>query len=157
VIIFGTGFAATDFLVPMTVTGRDGRNLHEEWREGAEAHLGMTVNGFPNLFMLYGPNTNLGHNSIIFMIERQIGYVLSCLRRLMTDRARSIEVRPDVQEASNRRLERELDATVWAADCASWYKTDSGRITNNWSGPTYRYWLRTIKPRWDDFVFGHRG
>lgn len=154
VIVFGTGFEATDFLVPMTVTGRGGRDLHEEWRDGAEAHLGMTVNGFPNLFMLYGPNTNLGHNSIIFMLERQIGYVLSCLRRVMSDGTRSLEVRRDAQAASNRQLEKELGRTVWAADCASWYKTDSGRITNNWSGPTYRYWLRTLKPRWGDFTFG---
>lgn len=154
VIVFGTGFAATDFLMPMTVTGRGGRDLHEEWRDGAQAHLGLTVNGFPNLFMLYGPNTNLGHNSIIFMIERQIGYILSCLRRLMTNDLRTLDVRPDVQEASNARLEDELDRTVWAADCASWYKTESGRITNNWSGPTYRYWLRTIRPRWADFTAG---
>src|SRR5699024_3210766 len=90
VIIYGAGFEATDFLMPMTVEGRDGRDLHEQWREGAEAHLGLTVNGFPNLFMLYGPNTNLGHNSIIFMIESQIGYILSCLRHLMATDQRTL-------------------------------------------------------------------
>lgn len=152
VIVFGTGFAATDFLVPMEVTGRNGRDLHEEWRNGAEAHLGLTVNGFPNLFMLYGPNTNLGHNSIIFMIERQIGYILGCLRRFVGDGTTTIDVRSDVQDESNQRLDDELERTVWAADCASWYKTESGRITNNWSGPTYRYWLRTLRPRPADFT-----
>jgi len=153
VLIFGTGFTATDFLLPMRVTGRCGRDLHEGWRDGAEAHLGLTVAGFPNLFLLYGPNTNLGHNSIIFMLERQIGYVLSCLRRLHDHGLAAIEVRSDAQADSNRRLADELDDTVWAADCHSWYKTEGGRITNNWSGPTYRYWLRTLKPRWSDYVF----
>lgn len=155
-VIFGTGFQSTGFLTPMTVTGRDGVDLHESWSEGAEAHLGLTVTGFPNLFLLYGPNTNLGHNSIIFMLERQIGYVLSCLRRLTEGGVASLEVRPETQAASNRKLERELANTVWAEGCHSWYKTASGRITNNWSGPTYRYWLRTAKPRWDDFAEARR-
>lgn len=151
-IVWGTGFQATGFLTPMTVTGRDGRDLHTEWADGAEAHLGITVNGFPNLFLLYGPNTNLGHNSIIFMLERQIGYILSCVRHLVDGGLASLDVRADAQARSNARLDRELDDTVWAADCHSWYKTASGRITNNWSGPTYRYWRRTAVPRWSDFV-----
>ncbi|MCB0976325.1 MAG: NAD(P)/FAD-dependent oxidoreductase [Acidimicrobiales bacterium] len=151
-VIFGTGFQSTGFLAPMKVTGRGGADLHEAWRDGAEAHLGLTVTGFPNLFVLYGPNTNLGHNSIIFMLERQIGYVLSCVRRLTEGGAATLEVRPDAQAASNERLRRELARTVWDEGCHSWYKTESGRITNNWSGPTYRYWLRTAVPRWKDFT-----
>ena len=150
-LIFGTGFKATGFLTPMTVTGRDGRDLHEEWSDGAEAHLGLTVTGFPNLFLLYGPNTNLGHNSIVFMLERQITYVLTCLRRMTDQAIATLEVRPAAQTASNERLTEELSRTVWAAGCHSWYKTASGRITNNWSGPTARYWARTAYPRWADF------
>jgi hypothetical protein len=136
----------------MRVVGRHGVDLHDRWREGAEAHLGITVAGFPNLFLLYGPNTNLGHNSIIFMLERQIGYALACIRRLTDERLATLEVRAEVQAASNARLQRDLARTVWAADCHSWYKTAAGRITNNWSGPTARYWLRTLRPRADDFV-----
>ncbi len=151
VIVFGTGFQATGFLAPMRVTGRNGIDLHEHWADGAEAHLGMTVAGFPNLFLLYGPNTNLGHNSIVFMLERQIGYVLTCIRTLVEDRVAWLDVRPEAQQRSNRRLVRELDRTVWAASCHSWYKTASGRITNNWSGPSARYWLRTARPRTADF------
>ncbi|WP_426574122.1 flavin-containing monooxygenase [Aquihabitans sp. McL0605] len=150
-IIFGTGFATTGFLAPIEITGRGGRNLHDEWREGAEAHLGLTVNGFPNLFLLYGPNTNLGHNSIIFMIERQVGYALTCIRRLVDQGEGSLEVTPAAQTRSNQRLERRLARTVWAESCHSWYKTETGRITNNWSGPTIDYWRRTRRPRAGDF------
>lgn len=151
VLIFGTGFTTTAFLVPMRIVGRDGVDLHERWVDGAEAHLGMTVAGFPNLFVLYGPNTNLGHNSIIFMLERQISYVLSCVRRMVEDSAASLEVRQEVEAASNRALARRLDGTVWASSCHSWYKTASGKITNNWAGPTLRYWAVTARPKRDHF------
>lgn len=150
-IIFGTGFESTSFLAPIRVSGRGGVDLHEVWADGAEAHLGITVAGFPNLFLLYGPNTNLGHNSIVFMLERQIGYALTCLRALADGRGPVLDVRPEVQAASNTRLVRELSRTVWAAGCHSWYKTASGRITNNWSGTTLSYWWRTARPRFADF------
>lgn len=150
-LIFGTGFATTGFLAPIRFTGRGGRDLHAEWGDGAEAHLGLTVNGFPNLFLLYGPNTNLGHNSIIFMLERQIGYALTWIRRLTGPAASSIEVTPEAQVRSNQRLERRLSRTVWASSCHSWYKTDKGKITNNWSGPTLDYWWRTRRPRADEY------
>lgn len=153
-IIFGTGFQSTGFLAPMRIIGRGGADLHEQWTDGAEAHLGMTVTGFPNLFLLYGPNTNLGHNSIVFMIERQIGYILTCIRTLAEDRVAWLDIRPEVQATSNQRLVSELSRTVWAANCHSWYKTASGRITNNWSGPSARYWLRTAWPRLADFERG---
>ncbi|HWJ61412.1 MAG TPA: NAD(P)/FAD-dependent oxidoreductase [Acidimicrobiales bacterium] len=155
-IVFGTGFASTGFLAPITVTGRDGRDLHTEWRDGAEAHLGITVAGFPNLFVLYGPNTNLGHNSIIFMLERQIAYALTWIRRLVEDDAASVEVRDEAQAASNARLQRHLERTVWAASCHSWYKTASGKITNNWSGPTLAYWWRTRRPDRAEFATKRR-
>ncbi|MCU1355146.1 MAG: NAD(P)/FAD-dependent oxidoreductase [Acidimicrobiales bacterium] len=151
-IIFGTGFASTGFLMPMRVTGRNGADLHERWAAGAEAHLGMTVSGFPNLFVLYGPNTNLGHNSIIFMLERQIAYVLTCVRRLTESGDATLEVKPEAEAASNKSLVKRLDNTVWAASCHSWYKTDSGKITNNWPGPTVQYWAATAWPRAKDFV-----
>lgn len=151
-IIFGTGFASTGFLAPIRVTGRDGRDLHTEWHDGAEAHLGITVSGFPNLFLLYGPNTNLGHNSIVFMLERQIGYALTWIRRLVDDDVTSVEVREAAQADSNARLQRRLNRTVWAASCHSWYKTATGKITNNWAGPTVAYWWHTRRPHRADFT-----
>lgn len=137
-IIFGTGFAATDFLAPMRITGRGGRELNETWRAGAEAYLGMAVAGFPNLFMLYGPNTNLGHSSIVFMLESQIAYVMQAVERLGRG-VRSIEVRTQVQQAFNRRLQERIRHTVWDQGCSSWYKTADGKNTNNWPGFTFEY------------------
>jgi cation diffusion facilitator CzcD-associated flavoprotein CzcO len=153
-IIFGTGFETTDFLAPITVTGAEGRVLGDVWADGAEAHLGISVSGFPNLFLLYGPNTNLGHNSIIFMIERQIGWILQAVRILATEGRRWVDVRPEAQAASNARLDRELARTVWASSCHSWYKDARGRITNNWSGYTWQYWRRTRHLHRDDLRVG---
>lgn len=146
-LIYGTGFQATDFLAPMRITGRAGRELNEAWRQGAEAYLGITVSGFPNLFLLYGPNTNLGHNSIIFMLESQVRYVLACLRVLRERNLRFLDVRPDAQRDFNARLQRSLERSVWGADCTSWYKTAEGRNTNNWPGFTFRYRRETRGPR----------
>jgi cation diffusion facilitator CzcD-associated flavoprotein CzcO len=151
-IVFGTGFASTGFLHPIRVRGRDGRDLHEDWADGAEAHLGITVTGFPNLFLLYGPNTNLGHNSIVFMIERQVAYALTWIRRLVETGAASAEVRPEAQARSNDRITSQLASSVWAESCRSWYKTRTGKITNNWPGPTLTYWWRTLRPHPDEFI-----
>jgi cation diffusion facilitator CzcD-associated flavoprotein CzcO len=150
-IIFGTGFSATDFLVPMTVIGAGGKDLHQVWRDGAQAHLGITVAGFPNFFMLYGPNTNLAHNSIVYMLESQIRYVVACLRRLR-GAIRAIDVRPEVEARSNADLAQRMQRTVWAKGCNSWYQTAAGRNTNNWPGYTFAFRLRTRAPNWDDYV-----
>lgn len=159
-LIFGTGFTSTEFLGPIQVIGRDGVVLRDRWHDGAEAHLGITVAGFPNLFLLYGPNTNLGHNSIVFMLERQVAYALTWIRRLVEDRSTSIAVRPDVQAHSNAGVQRALAGSVWAEACSSWYKTASGKITNNWPGPTVQYWWRTALPRpreYDQRSVAHSG
>jgi len=151
-IIFGTGFAATEFLVPMKITGARGIDLHKAWRNGAQAHLGMTVAGFPNFFMLYGPNTNLAHNSIVYMIENQIRYVMACLTRLYRDEIRSIEVKKPVQDRFNTKIQRRLQKTLWAKDCTSWYLTADGTNTANWPGYTLEFRLRTRAPKWDDYA-----
>lgn len=151
VIIHATGFVTTSFLAPMKVTGRGGLALEDAWKEGAEAYLGVAVPGFPNFFMLYGPNTNLGHNSIIFMIECQVRYVMGCLKAMAERRARWLDVRPEAMARFNEELRRELARTVWATGCTSWYKTESGKITNNWSDFTLRYWWRTRRPRLAEF------
>jgi cation diffusion facilitator CzcD-associated flavoprotein CzcO len=142
-LILATGFETTSFLAPMRIEGRRGESLHDVWKDGAEAYLGITVAGFPNLFLMYGPNTNLGHNSIIFMIECQTRYIVDCLRQMRERGLAQVEVREDAQRAFNAKLQRELAGTVWARTPRSWYKTASGRITNNWSGSTLRYWWTT--------------
>jgi len=154
VLIFATGFETTAFLAPMEVVGRGGRTLAEAWHDGAEAYFGIAVAGFPNLFLLYGPNTNLGHNSILFMIECQVAYVLRCLEGLRARGGRWLDVHPGAMAAYNRRLQRDLARTTWAAGCESWYKTAAGRITNNWSGLTLAYWWRTLAPELADFEVG---
>ena len=147
-IIFGTGFRATEFLSPLRITGTDGADLFQTWGEGASAFLGIGVPGFPNLFMLYGPNTNLGHNSILFMIEQQARWI----RSLLVDMQRNGIAAAEVTPAAMRRYEAEIDEaltrTVWAEDCHSWYKTDSGRVTNNWPDYTVRY-RRRLRRRQD--------
>ena len=142
-IILATGFETTAFLSPMKIEGRDGLSLNEVWKAGAEAYLGISIAGFPNFFLMYGPNTNLGHNSIIFKIECQTRYIQDCIRQLQKQRLCSIDVRGSVMEAFNRRIQAELARSVWAATDHSWYKQADGRITNNWSGSTIRYWWNT--------------
>ncbi|MGC0421709.1 cation diffusion facilitator CzcD-associated flavoprotein CzcO [Embleya sp. AB8] len=137
-LIHGTGFLATEFLRPMEITGRAGVRLHDVWRDGAAAHLGMTVPRFPNLFLLYGPGTNLGHNSIVYMIESQVAYVV---RKLRGERVH--EVTEAEFEADQRELRANLAGTALEANCTSWYKDANGRVTTNWPSHTYRYRLAT--------------
>ncbi|MCT1514983.1 flavin-containing monooxygenase, partial [Dietzia cercidiphylli] len=143
VIVYGTGFKATEFLAPITVRGRGGRDLHEQWREGARAYLGMAVPGFPNMFLIYGPNTNLGSSSIILMMEQQARYI----RQIVEDLARAerpvaLEVRREVDDAYDAEMLRRLDDSVWSG-CDSWYRVDSGRVTTNWPGLVHEYQRRT--------------
>ena len=146
VIVFATGFKATEFLAPIGVTGPGGRALADEWRRGAHAYLGVTVSGFPNFFMLYGPNTNLGHNSILVMIEAQAGYIVQAIESLRTQGLRRFDVKREVMEEYNRKLARDLEKSVWAGAKSSWYKLADGTITNNWPHSTIRYrrLLRTV-------------
>jgi len=138
VVIYGTGFGATQFLTPMQVSGRGGQSLQQAWRDGAQAYLGITVAGFPNFFMLYGPNTNLGGNSIIYMLEGQIGYVLGALQALRAHRLAWLDVRPDIQDSFNDWVQSASRSSVWESGCHSWY-TVSGRNTNNWPDHTFLY------------------
>ncbi len=150
-IIYGTGFKATDFLTPMTITGRHGQDLNQVWKDGAEAYLGMTVHGFPNLFMLYGPNTNLGHNSIIYMLESQIHYIRLCLAAMEEQSLQALEVREGVQAQFNQDIQARIRDTVWDKGCHSWYKTDSGKNTNNWPDFTFNYRHQTRHVKWSDY------
>lgn len=151
VIIWGTGFAAADFLATIDVTGTDGRNLQEVWQDGARAHLGICVPGFPNLFLMYGPNTNLGGSSIIGMLEAQASYVVSAARALASGRAPALAVRRDVAEAYDAEMQSRLADSVWAG-CDSWYRAEGGRITTNWPGLVAEYQERAGRFDLDDFT-----
>ena len=150
VLIYGTGFAASDFLAPMRIRGLGGRELSQAWKDGAEAYKGISVSGFPNLFILYGPNTNLGHNSIIYMLESQSPHVLQCLARLEQG-VRYLDVRQPAQEAWNRQVQHDIEHSVWEQGCTSWYKNAAGKHTNNWSGFTFSYRRHTRRPQWSDY------
>ncbi len=154
VLIYATGFETNTFFAPMRVEGLNGVSLNEIWaREGAEAYLGITHTGFPNFFMMYGPNTNLGHNSIVVMIEAQTRYILSCLNALDARSSKWLNVREDVQRQYNEEMQRRLQESAWAAVDESWYKDDRGKITNNWAGRTTEYRRRTKAVNPSDYEF----
>ncbi|MEV6274068.1 NAD(P)/FAD-dependent oxidoreductase [Nocardia sp. NPDC051832] len=147
VIIYGTGFKGTEFLWPMRIFGRGGRKLADAWSGGAHAYYGITVPDFPNLFMVYGPNTNLGVGSIIYMMESQARYIRQAVQFLADRPGHALEVRPDLEEEFNTALQERLARTPWNF-CTSWYRTASGRITNNWPGSqtSYRRRIRKLHP-----------
>ncbi len=148
VIIYGTGFHATDTLGPLRVSGRDGVRLDQVWRGGMHAYYGTTVPRFPNFFMISGPNTGLGHNSVIFMFEAQIGYVLDCITTMRRRGLRTIEVRAHVEADHNEAMQRRLQRTVWSTGCKSWYLDEHGRNVTLWPGFTFDYWRRLRRVNW---------
>jgi cation diffusion facilitator CzcD-associated flavoprotein CzcO len=142
-IIFGTGFHVADMPVGEWVRGRDGTRLVDAWKGSPRAHLGCTVAGFPNLFLLLGPNTGLGHNSMIYMLESQINHVIDALRVMRERGAAVAEVKLEVQQAYNRELDAKMAGTVWSTGCSSWYLDDTGRNPTLWPDWTWRFRLRT--------------
>jgi len=140
VIIFCTGFKSTEFLLPMEVVGRAGKRLHDLWRDGAEAYRGTTVPGFPNLFMIYGPNTTVP-SSAIFMIECQVNYVLKFVKRILRD-GLVFDVRPEPMRRFNAAIQRQAAGYAWMSSCNNWFKSASGKLVNNWPAPTRKFfWL----------------
>ncbi|MEU4249675.1 NAD(P)/FAD-dependent oxidoreductase [Amycolatopsis sp. NPDC026612] len=146
-IVYGTGFKVTDALEYLDITGVDGRNLAKEWAsEGMHTHKGITVSGYPNLFFLLGPNTALGHNSVVFMIESQARYVVDAIKLADSRGAAALDVRPGVQEAFQREIQDKLVKGVWTqGGCKSWYLDAQGVNRTIWPGFTWRYWLETRK------------
>jgi cation diffusion facilitator CzcD-associated flavoprotein CzcO len=143
-IVFGTGFRVTDMPAAELIRGRSGRSLAEVWAGSMQAYLGTSIAGFPNLFMIVGPNTGLGHNSMVFMIESQLAYVLDALRTMDARGVASVDVRPEVQDAYNAELQEGLRDTVWSTGgCVSWYLDDTGRNTTLWPGSTWPFRRRT--------------
>ena len=140
VLVFGTGFHVMDIPVAHRLTGRTGETLSEHWQRVPAAHRGTTVAGFPNLFLLLGPNTALGHSSVVLMIEAQIAYVIEALKALDAQGAASLDVRPAAQEAYNARIQRQLQTTVWSqGGCKAWYTNDSGRNFALWPTHVFRF------------------
>lgn len=147
VLIWGTGFAATRFLTPIKVSGLGGADLHEVWADGARAHLGITVPGFPNLFLVYGPNTNLGGSSVIAMMEAQARWIAQVVSRLSGPGQGLVAARPEVAEAYDREIQARLRRTAWSG-CDSWY-VDGSRVTTNWPGLVREYRDRLAEVDWD--------
>lgn len=154
VIIYGTGFYASRFLWPMKIKGREGADLHETWGGDARAYLGMTVPSFPNLFMIYGPNTNIVVNgSIIFFSECSVRYIVGCLKLLAETGMDAMEPRQDVFEAFNARVDEGNKLMAWGApQVTSWYKNETGRVSQNWPFALMDYWRATLAPDPNDFV-----
>lgn len=150
-IILATGFAATEFLTPMKVFGRGGRELSEQWRDGAATYLGTAVHGFPNFWMMVGPTTGLGHNSIVLMMEAQLHLVVGALKYQRRTCKRTLEVGGDVQRAAYDRHTQRMGRTVWASGCRSWYLSDDGRNDTLWEATTVEYWWRTRLFKRSDF------
>lgn len=138
-LVFGTGFHATDPLGPVRIVGRGGVEVHDAWREGVEAYRGTTVAGFPNLFILMGPNTGLGHTSMVFMIESQLRYVQGALATARERKVRALEPLREVQRAWNEKLQARFAGTVWASGCRSWYLDERGRNVTLWPGFTFTF------------------
>jgi cation diffusion facilitator CzcD-associated flavoprotein CzcO len=151
-IIWATGFHATELVAPMRVQGVGGRELADAWADGAHAHLGLTVPAFPSMFLMYGPNTNSSGGSIIFFEERRAAYIRQALAHARAGGFQTLDVRPEVEEASNRALQSRFAGTAWT-DCHSWYQNERGRIVANWPGYMRQYLKATRVFDPAEFVF----
>jgi 4-hydroxyacetophenone monooxygenase len=159
VLIYGTGFRASEFLTPMQVTGRGGLDLHAQWQGDARAYLGITIPGFPNLFCLYGPNTNIVVNgSIVYFSECGVRYILGCLEQLLRSGARALEVKRSVHDVFNEAVDAQNRRMAWgASEVNSWYKNPLGRVAQNWPFTLLEYWQRTLRPDPADYELSGGG
>ena len=155
VIVYATGFSATKYLSAIDVVGRNGLTIEEAWNDGARAYLGITTAGFPNLFMLYGPNTNNG--SLITMIESQVDYALACIQRIADEQLAWIDVRPEPMERYNEEVQRAIDGvSVWQESCNGYYRSPSGRVVTQWPYSMTEFRERTRKPDESAFEVSRR-
>jgi cation diffusion facilitator CzcD-associated flavoprotein CzcO len=155
-IIYGTGFTPQDFLAPMRIRGLEGHDIREAWPEGARAYLGLSVPGFPNLFLMYGPNTNVGAGSIVYMLEAQARYIRQAAQLLAgAGPGSSLDVRRDVADRFDAEMQRRLSGAVWSL-CSSWYRNAAGRVVTNWPGQVIEYHRRTRRLDPADYTLTRR-
>ena len=157
VLIYGTGFRATEPLHDTRVLGRSGIDIHEAWKDRISAYLGVTVSGFPNFFILLGPNTALGHNSVVLMSEAQIGYVMDCLRLMRKLGSKVMEVKAETQHRFVEELRKRLAGTVWqSGGCRSWYQdAKTGESPVLWPGSVVAYKRRTRAVKEQDYLLSN--
>ncbi|MEU8895831.1 NAD(P)/FAD-dependent oxidoreductase [Nocardia sp. NPDC048505] len=153
VIVWCTGFTASEYLAPIDVTGRDGRKLHQEWKSGPYAHLGITVSGYPNMFLMYGPNTGSLTNTITFLLEKQARYARQAIQRLARQGG-WLDVRREAQDAYNTRLQNTLRTTVFTTGCPGWYHTSDGTVTAVWPGSHVAYARATREVDFGEYEHG---
>lgn len=147
-IIYGTGFRVTDLPVMDMLHGRDGQSLRERWADGMEAYLGTTISGFPNFFLLVGPNTGLGHSSMVYMIESQVAYVLDAIKTMDQAGLAEVDVKPEVQREFVDGVRSSMKNTIWTrGGCVSWYLDSKGRNTTLW--PSFTFKFRSLTKRFD--------
>ena len=156
VLIYGTGFKADQFLVPMRIVGRNGQELHESWKGNPQAYLGMTIPGFPNFYCLYGPNTNIVvGSSIVFGSECEMRYIMGCLKLQFEQGIASLEVKEDRCREYNSEIDARNQQRAWGSPHVdSWYKNADGRVSQNWPGTHWEWWQQTRAPDLNDFVTG---
>jgi cation diffusion facilitator CzcD-associated flavoprotein CzcO len=154
VLIYGTGFRATEPLIGCRIVGKGGVEIHDAWGKRMSAYLGVTVAGFPNFFMLLGPNTGLGHNSVVLMIEAQVRHAMNCLKLMKRENRRVLEVRPEIQQSFVEEIYGRMSRTVWqSGGCHSWYQDqNTGEITTLWPGSVVSYLRRTRSVSPSDYL-----
>jgi 4-hydroxyacetophenone monooxygenase len=153
VIIYGTGFKASQFLTPMKVTGRNKVDLHEQWSGDARAYLGVVIPNFPNFFCLYGPNTNIVANgSIIYFSECEVYYLVECARLLLESKLGSLDPLQEVHDNYNERIDAANKLRTWGfSSVSSWYKNAHGRSAQNWPFSVLEFWEQTRVPETSDY------
>ena len=153
VVVCATGYAAADYLGQLDVTGEHGTTLREVWRDGAQAYLGMAVPGFPNFFMLYGPNTNVGSNSVIFMLEAQARYIVRALKYMRRKGKTYVAVRPAALAEFVAKIDRWMTGTVWTTRCSNYFRAANGRVVTQWPRSARSFWGMTRRFKPADFSF----
>jgi cyclohexanone monooxygenase len=152
-VVCATGYAAADYLGEIEVAGEGGVTLRDVWRDGAHAYLGMAVPGFPNFFMLYGPNTNVGSNSVIFVLEAQARYIVRALRHLRRRNKSYVAVRPAAMAGFLAKIDQWMQGTVWTTRCSNYFRAANGRVVTQWPRSARAFWGMTRRFRTADFTF----
>jgi cyclohexanone monooxygenase len=153
VVLCATGYAAADYLGQIDVVGEGGASLRDTWSDGAYAYLGMSVPGYPNFFMLYGPNTNVGSNSVIFMLEAQARYIVRALRYMRRRRKSYVAVRRDTMADFIDRIDSWMQGTVWLTRCHNYFRAPNGRVVTQWPRSARAFWGMTRRFKPSEYTF----